>query len=224
MPRKYAKARRTRKVYRRRRNATAIARTALRKVNTIIRQEEVKKADFSTLQTPFTVDWTGAVFPVSAVISQGQGPYNRIGREVLIKYVTIQGKVTYNPGATLGGSNTVRFLVFIDRSQQLGLDPSPSVVLETTGSVISPYSRYLRGELGRFQFLRDFKLNLTTQYPTRDFKINLSFKKGHKQLHNGGSQGDDMKGTIYFMVISDTGNTATAPTIICTVRTGFTDD
>lgn len=124
----------------------------------------------------------------------------------------------------IGGSQTVRFLAFMDRSQQLGLDPSPSLVLETTGSAIAPYSRYLRGELGRFQILRDFKLVLNAQNPSKDFKINLSFKKGHKQLHNGGSQGDDIRGTIYLMLISDVGVVPNAPTLVATARTGFIDD
>lgn len=221
-PKVYRKRKRT---FRKKPNAYRMARTALRKVNNVIKAEEVKKADFSTLHTTTPIDWTGAVYPVTAVIGQGSTPFTRVGREVALKYVSIQGKIQFNPNFTIGGSNTVRFLVFEDRSQQLGLDPATSVVLENVGSAVAPFSRYFRQELGRFRFIRDFKLSLNSQMPSRDFKINISFKrKPHKQLHNGTAQTDDMKGTIYLMLISDVGLTTNAPTIIATARTGFTDD
>lgn len=221
MPPKFYKKRKSRKG----RSAATLARTALRKVNNIIKAEEIKKADNAAFESPISIDWTGLTVPLTAVISTGTNAYTRIGREVNIKYVSFNGILKHNPAAGIGVSNTVRFIFFVDRQQIYASDPATSEVLETPlGVITSPFKRYNRNTVGRFRILRDFKVLLNSHYPQKIIKTNLSFKKGHKQSHNGNGQSDDCRGTIYLLMISDIGVVPNAPTFEGSCRVGFNDD
>nr|WDW25899.1 MAG: putative capsid protein [Cressdnaviricota sp.] len=224
MPRKYSpkkyKPRRARKVQ----TTARIARTALKKVNRVIKAEEVKKADTPIMETPLLIDYPGLIFPLTGV-SIGNTQFTRIGAEVLAKYLSVSGIVKLNPGMTLNASAVVRFLFFIDRQEQMGVSPNPLSILEDADQSIAPYSRYTRTNAGRFQILRDFKVLLNSQYPQRLIKTNISFRRPHKIRYNASNSTDVIRGSVFIMVISDqpTGSSL-LPIFQATCRFGYTDD
>lgn len=219
------RARTTRRSFKRRRPTVArAAYTALRKVNKVIRSEEVKKADMTFLSTPLSIDCSGLVNPTTS-ISAGQTQYTRIGAEILLKYVSVQGIAKLQGSFAVNPSNTVRVIAFIDRQEVTGVSPNLGSLLETVGSTIAPFTRYNRQNVGRFQVLRDFKLLLNTQNPQRMFKINLSFKKMHKVRYQANAALDVIRGSVWLAFVSDAPIVSdNKPTVEGTVRVGFTDD
>lgn len=219
MPRKYV--RRRRPMFKRKRRMATGAKTlavrALRKVNQITRSTELKKSDPTTFHSATSIAHTGMIVPCTSV-AQNASSTGRVGSEISVKYINIDGVVTLGSGQS---SNIVRFILFLDKQEVPSASPAVTAILEpgVVGTGAAPFAKLNRAETGRFQVLRSFRVFVNTERRQAPVKILKKFYN-HIQKYNGGPT-DNVRGTVWLLIISDVLNQE--PTFQGTIRNSFTD-
>lgn len=227
MPTKYSRFNKIRRGRTTKRRTTArVARTALRKVNRIIKGVEHKKTSYTTFHTPTFISDDGQVIPVSG-ITQGVGYANRVGNEVVARNLNIVGRVTR--GISGPPVNVMRLVLFHDRQEVPGTTPALTEMFDpvTMGGLMAPFSQFNRANVGRFQMLRSWRVIVDSSNPSKQFKFNFKFRKLHKIRFSGTTITDTSRGTIWFAAISDCDPTAPAgsrPELLADIRFSFLDD
>lgn len=210
-----------RKNYRRKsysRSTRSMAMRALSKVSKISRGVELKKSDPTTFLTPLAIPNTG-VINMLTYIAQGSQLYERIGSEISIKYISLEGVVTKYSSTT---TQIVRFIMFIDKQEVPSSSPALTEMLENSPLATSaaPFAKLRRQSVGRFQILRSFRVYLNADRPQVPIKVVKKFYS-HNQRYNGTTSTSNQKGTVWLATISDVANNE--PTFTGTCRVSYTD-
>lgn len=206
MPPKYCSRRRFNKVLRGRttkRTTARVARTALRMVKQLKRAEEVKRTTIVNASELTQINDDGIISPLTA-ISVGSTFAQRIGNEVLLKKLSIEGAVQRG-GADTSVATIVKLCLILDRQQVPGSTPplvSDIFSSGQLGTVNAPYARMNVTQVGRFQILKSFRVILTPDNPSRQFKL-IYKSKSHKLRFTGTSDTAFRNGTVWLFACSN---------------------
>ena len=212
-----------RRTFRKRTPAKA-AYTALKIVKQLKKQVEVKKIDILTYSLGVPLNADGIVTPLTQ-ITQGNNFANRIGNEVVIKNININGLIRIHPSSSV--PSCVRIVLFYDRQEQAGTLPLMTDMYDPTAlsTDLAPFAKLKRETVGRFQILKTYRTIVDITTPWKQFKLNLSFKKPYKVMFSGVSSITNRRGTIYMATFaSDLIGAPYRPVMSCEIRTSFIDD
>ena len=227
MPRKFKVTVRSAKisVRRRRRTAYSTAKKALNMVRQIKRAEEVKVRNLVTA-TPIAVSDDGYIASMTD-IAGGAGVNNRVGNEVLLKKLHLQGVIQRSPTDT-AVATTVKVCLILDRQQVAGSTPPLLTDIWSApplGTQDAPFAPFNHTNRGRFQAIRTKRVVLTPDTPARQYK--LSYRpRNHKLRWLNGDLNNFRNGTIWIVVISskDPATPAVLPTFTVSGSLTYTDD
>lgn len=156
-------------------------------------------------------------------IAEGTGETTRIGREILVKDVTIKGSLTL---AGLTANSAFRFALVVDRQQISDTAPSATDIFQDgafSADPISAIPNVLHLERFRILYLSNiynvnrFISGLATSNPYVEICKTLNIKVSY----NGSTSSDIEKNGIYFVTLTNDGSNTADFTGIA--RVGFTD-
>lgn len=133
-------------------------------------------------------------------ITQGDTRVSRDGKSVLARGLLLRGAV-----AATAANQIVRFMVVID-TMNTGTAPTAAEILESTGTVNTPFSPLLNTASGRFKIIHTqlFSLSTVTNYQ-QIFKRYIPLNKHIK--FTGPALTDEWKNQIYSLAVSQDGVT-----------------
>jgi len=186
-----------------------------KKVNKIIKMEEVKHLDYNLSQNVFD---TGTLTLLSGM-TQGSGETQRVGLKVYCKRIDTILQFTANSVATRPQTMTVWLIL----DKQGYNAPAITDILEpiNLGSTLAPYSLYNWNYLNRFKVLA--KRMATVDLNDKETKI-ITFGVNVNKIMTYIGAGTTFTNQIYFLTISDEANVLALPTVRCTNRITYTDD
>lgn len=154
-------------------------------------------------------------------IAQGDGDGQRTGNSIFVRNVGIRFSVLYNAQSGASMTQRVKMMLLIDTQQVGDALPTPSDVLDITGSGSAPLSFLNDQTVGRFKVL---KSRMYTLYPDKmnivsQWNVNLR----HHVRYNGAAASDIQKGGIYLLMISSEDNTQ-PPAVERNIRVSYHDN
>lgn len=151
-------------------------------------------------------------------INQGDGDGQRTGNSIFVRSVSMKGSVEWN--STQSVPQRLRMMLVIDKQQVGDTIPSPSDVLDTTGTSFAPYSMLNDTTVGRFTILKSRMYNVSSEKPVVDFNWNINLR--HHVRYNGTTSSDIQKGGLYLLLISDAATNG--PTVFRFIRVSYHDN
>lgn len=198
-----------RKRKRRKSSTMSIAKRALSKVLAIERKIEDKFV--LTAQATVAVADTGVITELFPLL-QGDDYNQRIGNKVQCRWMEIRTVVS-----AVGGSSTIRIIIFRNNQQRADVAPAVAAVLHTV-SFLSPLNHINRA---RFTILQDRLVSMTIG-ATNAVVSQVNFiKLNFEQRFNGVANTDIDKNGIYLLQIASA--PVNEPTIQCTAAMHFSD-
>lgn len=187
------------------------------KLSQLYRAIEYKKIDINKLDAySYDVSNSGVVLSLCHN-EDGSGPDDRIGNKITAKSVYLQVRQLQHASAVQG--SCVRYILFYDTQQVADGVPAVSDVLDSQFSqqyALAPLSA-VNG--GRFQVIRDVKVNCPNDVGQKYFKI---YKKLNLNIRfNGASSADINKNILYLLIVSD--ESANTPNVSFTSRVRYID-
>lgn len=180
--------------------------------NPMARMPEVKHYD---VFNSTNMGQTGAITLLSNVTTQGTGDNQRVGDNIFLTDMLIQGCIIKNPGSTY---DHCRLLIVQDL--QGYNTPAVSDVLESAylGSGFAPFAPFNHYYSQRFRILKDSILNISTYKDVVSFRWRLRIAA--KTSFIGAST---FKNQIYILLVSDEANILQLPYTNYVSRIWYTD-
>lgn len=126
---------------------------------------------------PDTIDWLGKTYPLTVGIPLGDKNDERDGMKIDARSLKLR---MYFDKAISGGPSTIRMVVFQDRDNRRGAEPSPAQLFQadpvaSTG-LLAPMADFNRLNKSRFKILKDSLITLTDTIPSKHKTVTLSIK------------------------------------------------
>ncbi len=177
-------------------DAMELARRALLEVRKLASSEEVKRVQQITTQTNYLA---GAVTLVSG-IAQGDGVSGRTGDTVRLKRLSLRLNC-----ATFTDSNvTWRVIVFTDKRQVAGTNPTVTQVLDTDSAL----SAYALAQAGRFRVFKDYTFSQNARFLNGDMADPSVWDLDLGNMEARWTGGTTTAGQVYVLITCDVASAA----------------
>ncbi len=172
-------------------HALEVAREALAVARGIGRETEIKRVQQITTQTNYLA---GSVTLVSG-IAQGDGVSGRTGDVVRLKHLDL--RVNF---ATFTDSTILwRLLVFTDKRQVAGTNPTVTQVLDTDSAL----SAFSLANAGRFRVFKDFTFSQNARFLNGDMSDGFVWRIQLNDMLARWNAGTTTDGQVYVLITCD---------------------